>query len=322
MLVLLIGFYAFLSNGSDSAERESFGRRFQRGLLSALPYLVIAVIYLAVRGVVIGGLMDHAQIELTTLEVIRNVFLLFASYIGKLLLPVGLNALYEFHQVASVSEPRFIVSVLVTFLFITLFAVLLRRGRGFLSFPLLWILLPILPVLYVPALATVAFADRYLYLPVAGFAIFVSVIFVRLLRAGAGGGQGNGFRWAMIGVITTVLILYTGATLSRIPVWQSNLSLWSDTVAKSPRNPDVRYNLGWTYHELGMIEEARAEYKKTLRLNPSINEARFNLAVIHLEAGDVREAYHELQRLIRINPDYTEASRLIKEIEASAKRGF
>ncbi len=315
MLVPFICFYELLLGGFGGAEANSLRERVKNVTIRALPYFVIAALFLVIRGAVIGGLMHHAQIELGPADVILNIFPLFAAYIGKLLLPVGLNAVYEFYPVASASEPRFIVSLGVTLLFLILLAVLIRRGKGLFSFPLIWIVLPILPVLYVPALATVAFADRYLYLPVAGFGVFVSFVFVCLLRAGARRG-----RWgapATVVVLSTVLILYAAGTLSRIPVWQGNLSLWTDTAIKSPMNPDVRYNLGWTYHELGMLEEAVAEYEETLRLNPSIDEARFNLAIIHLEAGEVKRAYRELVSLRSRNPGYKEATRLISEIEAA-----
>ncbi len=315
MLVPFVWFYEVLFGGSGGVDAGSLRGRFRRGAVTTLPYLLIAVFFLAVRGIIVGGLMHHAQIELTAQEVILNVFPLFASYIGKLLVPIGLNAVYEFYPVASPGDPRFIISAGATALFFLILAVLLLRGKRLAALPLLLIVLPIIPVLYVPALATVAFADRYLYLPVAGFAIFISLIFVSLLRAGARRG-----RWgapATAAVMSTVLILYAGATLSRIQVWHDNLSLWTDTALKSPMNPDVRYNLGWTYHELGMIEEAKAEYKTTLSLNPGIDEARFNLAIIHLEGGEVREAYHELLTLRKLNPGYKEASRLISEIEAA-----
>ncbi|MCP4229326.1 MAG: hypothetical protein GY771_04155, partial [bacterium] len=236
-----------------------------------------------------------------------------AAYLGKLVAPIGLNAVYEFYSVTSAGDIRFLISLGVTALFVAFFLVFLKRRERLAVFTLLWICLPLLPVLYVPALATVAFADRYLYLPSAGFALLSALILVSLLRYSVKVSR-HGSRVVFMAVLLT-LILYLAGTLTRAQVWQSNYSLWTDTVVKSPRNPDVRYNLAWTYHELGRVAEAEVEYRETLRLNPSIDEARFNLTIIYLERGDERRAYRELVTLRDRNPEYTEASRLIREIE-------
>jgi hypothetical protein len=140
-----------------------------------LPYLVAAGIYLILRTYAVGEFSPRkAHAGLSGYEYFINVFPLFAQYLGKLILPINLNAAYVFHPIHSLLEWRGILSVAVTLCFIV--TLYLARDRNRIAFfSLLLAVIPLLPVFYIPALGEHTFAERYLYLPSVGFVILVSL---------------------------------------------------------------------------------------------------------------------------------------------------
>jgi hypothetical protein len=148
-----------------------------------------------------------------------NVFPLFAGYLGKLVLPANLNAAYVFHPISSVLEWKALLSIAVTLGFIA--AVYIARDRNrVVFFGLLWLAVPLLPALYIPALGEHVFAERYLYLPSVGFVIIVSVLISGIV--------GLDFlrRYSvplMISAVVAITALYSAGTIKRIPVWKDEI---------------------------------------------------------------------------------------------------
>lgn len=67
------------------------------------------------------------------------------------------------------------------------------------------------------------------------------------------------------------------ATFLRNEAYRSEIALWQDTAAKSPRKARVLNNLGYAYAEAGQVEAARAAYEEALRWQPDYIKARNNL---------------------------------------------
>jgi Tfp pilus assembly protein PilF len=216
---------------------------------------------------------------------------------------MGLTIIYDFEPVRSASEPLFIIGLLACGAFAAL-AFYARKNRRVLFF-LLWILVPILPVLYMPILSVGGFADRYLYLSTVGFACLAGLIVAR-----AGERQGG---WILTPAMTTtlaavIIVVYAGAAFSRGLVWRNDLTLWSDTVKKSPQSPNALYNLAWTLHqraEPGDKDRALALYEEALRIKPNKEDAHYNAALIYQERGQYRKALEHFLASLRLRPDYS-----------------
>lgn len=80
------------------------------------------------------------------------------------------------------------------------------------------------------------------------------------------------------------------ALFMRNQVWTSDLSLWSDAVAKAPRSSRARVWLAGAYARDGRLGEAEAAYLDAIRLRPNSLEAHVNLANLYDEAGRGDEA--------------------------------
>jgi len=265
-----------------------------------IPYAVIALVYMAVRWQALGGLYkDKSPVSHGGFMDALNAFTLFSGYMAKLLFPVNLNADYMFSPAGSVSDPKWLAAfTVVAILAATVYVA--RRNRAVLMCAAL-VVIPLAPVLYLPALGVSAFADRYLYLPSAGFAMILSMVFVSAGR----GSRKRAVAAAVLLVLATGA--YAAATVERNAVWRDGIALWTDSVKKSPGNPTTHRSLGFALDAMGRYEESAAEYLTALKLNPEDVYARVNLGKVYMEMGREDDAHRQYIEALKIRPDLVEA---------------
>jgi len=262
-----------------------------------VPYVLTAAVYMTVRTYALEGIYQVKGAGLTPLESLLNVFPLVARYLGKLLFPGGLSVIYTFPPVRSLAEPMAAVGITTTLVFAAV--IIFSRRSKTLLFTLLWILIPLMPVLYTPTLSVGGFADRYLYLPSVGFASALGCS-LAMLYARPSFSRAGVIPAVLKALAAGLLILYSVGSFERSLVWRDDLTLWTDTVRKSPGSANARYNLAWRLHNMGEREKAAAEYLEAIRLAPDKGEAHFNLAVLFQESGQAELALAHYGEAIRV----------------------
>ncbi len=112
------------------------------------------------------------------------------------------------------------------------------------------------------------------------------------------------------------LILFTAMAMGlgwlsaqRNEIYRTPLSIWSDTVAKSPENARARFNLGNAlFYIPGRSADAITEFETALRLDPNNADAHKNLGCVFGNTpGRLPDAIAHFEAAIRIKPDYAEA---------------
>ncbi len=78
---------------------------------------------------------------------------------------------------------------------------------------------------------------------------------------------------AELAVLAGIVLFYGVCTHQHNKVWATEITLWEDTVRKSPGKIRPHYNLGHAYQSDGQAERAKAEYKICVEL---YNSASFN----------------------------------------------
>jgi hypothetical protein len=191
-----------------------------------LPYLIVAVIYFIMRTYAIGGFSPiSTYAKLSVWGYFINVFPLFIQYLGKLILPINLNAAYVFHPIHSLLEWEGIMAFVLTLCFIVSLYLVKNHNRV-VFFSLLWIAIPLLPAFYILALGLSPFAERYLYLPSVGFVIIVSLGLCGIANLD---GLRNRAMPFMLSIVLVITALYSASTIKRNTVWKDNITLWSET---------------------------------------------------------------------------------------------
>jgi tetratricopeptide (TPR) repeat protein len=275
--------------------------RFPDYVKRYIPYLVIGVGYLALRIHALGEFAPQKRhVTLTAYQYAINVPPLFTQYLEKLLVPLNLNAFYVFHPIASLFEFRGVFSLIVTAGFVVLFCIAFKKNKVvFLG--LSFVTVPLLPVLYIPALGENTFTDRYLYLPSVGYMLLLATILLWAKKK-----LPSAVRSVTI-VFTVMWGLFTVGTVNRNNVWKDNITLWTDTVKKSPGSEVAHNDLGVAYASQGQMDRAIAEYQTVLRLNPDYAMAHYNLGLAYASLSQMDSVIVEFQTVLRLKPDFAMA---------------
>ena len=189
---------------------------------------------------------------------------------GQLAMPWRLNADPQLPIIMEWSGAAALKALAI--LFVAVLGVVSWRRARWLAFGILWFLLHLLPTnSFLPRLDVAN--DRQLYLACLGaFLVAGAAIQWLLLRVDR--------QWVTLAVVGTLILALGAATVARNQVYESQVSFWEDTAAKSPGKPRVQNNLGWVYQQEGRYSEARQAYLHALHLDPDYWRARINLEAL------------------------------------------
>ncbi len=260
--------------GGDRPGETGTGARLGRVLAAGTPYALGAAAYLALRLAVMGGIAPMRRPDLTAIDAVLNAPSLLLRYLGMMAAPVRLVAHHVLEPLPSFARPAFLVSAGGAALLLVLVAWLARRAPD-LGFAAALALLPILPVLYLPALTGFLVSERYAYLPSAGFAWLVAGLLA------AASGKLHPARGRAIFLAAVGLLAAAGAvrTATRNPVWHDDGALASATLRDEPRAWEMYVLLGAWHEREGRLEEALRVYETGARAFPG--EPQLAAAVIN-----------------------------------------
>ena len=175
----------------------------------------------------------------------------------------------------------------------TVWGLVRRSAVGFLGAAFFAILAPTSSIIPV---ATETMAEQRMYLASIPVVVLVVLGIYRLLHRAA----------FPVAVAIASVLLWT--TWHRNETYQSEESLWADTVAKLPENERARYNLGSVLERMpGRMNEAIAQLEEAVRLRHDYPKAQNNLVNALLSIGRTHEAVPHFEEALRLRPDFAEA---------------
>ena len=139
------------------------------------------------------------------------------------------------------------------------------------------------------------FAERRVYLPFIGL-IFIALEILRRLQ----------FPQA-VGACAALLLASVALTYQRSEVWSSPLTLWRDSVAKSPGKMRPRFHLAFTQYQMGDCATAAQNFEAASRLEAPDYRLLVDWANALDCAGREQEAATEFDAATRIYPQLAEA---------------
>jgi hypothetical protein len=270
---------------------------FLRSLKRLAPFLAIAFVYLAFRFNAVQGIAPYNwHSGLGPYQVAINIPPLFVRYLEKLLLPIDLNFFQTFIPIGSISSPEAMLSVFIVLIYLLSGFIAMKKDR-LLFLGMCIIVFPLLPALYIPALGENVFAERYLYLPSVGFIIIVVAFLARARLDKA--------RNVVAAALPVIVVtgLYSMGTVSRNRVFRDEISLWSDTVKKSPDAAQPYNSLGTAYDIDGRPEEAVMAFREAIKLSPYKAAFHYNLGIAYSRCGRTEEAITAFREAVKLSPD-------------------
>jgi tetratricopeptide (TPR) repeat protein len=182
-------------------------------------------------------------------------------------------------------------------------AVLAARRRPYLAVGWLWFLGTLVPVIGLVQIGPQGMADRYTYVPLIG--PFIALAWGARDAIAALGGR-VAVRIGAWALAVVVLVAAGAASHTRARVWRDSESLYLASLAATPRNPVLLYNLGLLQARQGRTQEAVSSYEAALAIDPGHPAANTNLGNLRLRAGDPERAIEHYRAALRRDPDDVE----------------
>jgi len=320
LLLLLLDFWPLKRFGEGSFQIQEF----LKAVAEKWPLFFISLLMTPVPFIGQTGALTYSSPS----RIFFQIGLVFAEYVGRMLLPVGLG-IYG----PAPEAPLVWWQCLGGWIFLAagsaaaLFCVK-RFAHLFVGW--FWCLAGLIPVmgLSVPA-------DRFLYLP--GIGLFLLAVW----------GASDLFSRRRFGRILPVLsglcavVTFALMSFSQVRHWRDNLSLFERAIQVNPRNYIAQNNLGnelacreeyenatahllraieikpdnaETYNNLGVMkmrqgkwDEAMSYFSKSISLNSGFARAYHNAAEVLSKQGKFPEAEESYRMAIHLNPDYVSA---------------
>lgn len=272
--------------------RYPTGQRLGRILDIALAGVIALAVYLLLR-LTLAGYVAHAPPAAGLLMRLRLVPQTLALYLQLLIAPVNLNARHDLYSTGFVWA-RDLALPLALLVFISAVVIAVRRRNYFFLLGYLWFLAAVLPVLNIIPLRGAVVAERFLYLPSAGFALMLADLFLAA-----------DLKWRVPARLILLLIIAGNAycTLKRNPVWHDEKTFFHCMAEQSPHSALARHNLGYAYYREGDLARAEAEYQKAIEINPLYPEPHATLGDVYYRTGRLPEALKEYETYLKLYPD-------------------
>lgn len=159
------------------------------------------------------------------------------------------------------------------------------------------------------AISTVA--DRYMYLPMLGVAVWVGMMVGAIHGVGPKAVRIGGV--VMLGALGVMSWVQTG-------VWRDSVALWSHAVAVRPEARTAQNNLGDALLARGDLEGALRHFRRAVEIEPRFALARANVGWVLVEMGRDAEAREELVRAVEMVPTMGRALAGLGLVELRAGR--
>jgi tetratricopeptide (TPR) repeat protein len=261
---------------------------------------LLSVAYLLFRVRVLGALSSgFSANSLTWFRTFLSALALLGQYLWKALWPVNLRVLCPFHAPLSLFELRVVGGLAGLAGCSALFSYLWRHARG-LSFGLVWMLIPLAPVLNARWMPIAAFEERYLYLPSVGFCWLLGWGLLRLrARASTRGAIWSRTLATAFGILVALCSL---RIVTRNRDWQNDFTLYTNTLTACPDAVYVRNFLGSAYWEKGDAQSAEREWRKALEVAPQDSVTLGALGMVYLKEQHYSEAIEFFKKALESDP--------------------
>jgi len=279
-------------------ESRPWTARFSLALKHSLGFFAVTLLYLPLRAKILSGLSHSVTpITLKTLGLTEpSVVWLYARH---MLYPAGLSGLYGLPYVTRASSAAFLIPAILLVVIILALAWGVRQMEDprLALFACCWIVLPILPVLWLRAYAEGDIAhDRYLYIPSIGFVLLVSLFFAEFTRDGR-----TGIKRVLFAGSAALALAYGAGTVTQQTHWASDLLLYQRAYQIAPQDNLICNNLGTALLEAGNPSGAIALYSRVLAGEPGFWLSNYNLGYAYYRMGEFPKAEALLRRAIAIN---------------------
>jgi len=296
---------------------------YRKVLTGYLPLVAAALLFLGVRQLVIGDYpqdFETTEIEnilygaTTPMEISATKAEILGYFLRVMFYPHPLSWDYSFNQIPiadwTAITPWISVAAYLVLGLIVLFS---YRRQPAVAFGLLFFLILITPTSSLFFLNGTTFAERFLFLPSAGFltAAVMGICTVSGFDTGSSPGKQRKTFYSITGLL---VVVYCGMTFSRTADWKDNLAVFTSGARNSPNSSRTNAGLGSLYMTMAEQEQnfqIRNAYmdsaiiylEKSIAIFPENSNARYRLGLIYAIRGDTATALMQYRQSIYHRPN-------------------
>lgn len=305
--------------------------RFRRSFPLFLALLLVCVLYLFIWAVWMKNPASKhpALLGGNWFTVFLNIPLVYLHHIKTLLWPFNLSAQYTFQPATSLG----LHSALAAFALVALlaFTTWLLLKKSIMGFGLCWLIIALAPVSNIMPLFNPV-ADRYLYFPLAGFALFAAAGLQFGGRTLMMRNREISRQTVQVISITIIGALFLTTILAANPRWSSDENLWLDTLNKNPKSHFALYRLGDLARERAEqhdpntvrgremrkreLDQAETYLAQAVKLAPKFADPLNCLGIIHFMRGEMDEAMDIFQQVLLLDPNHASAIINLAQVNA------
>ena len=180
-----------------------------------------------------------------------QIGIIWFIYLKLLVWPWGQNIEHDFYVSNSLSHTTTLAAFLGLLSLLAIAALTVKRYR-LLSFGIIWFFVSIsVTSSVIPN--TIFVAEHRVYLPMVGLTLVVAGMYRHLERPRL-----------VCSLSVSILLILSVLTFMRNDIWKDELSLWGDSLAKSPNMSRPHNNYARALHHEGRFDEAITMYEKVL----------------------------------------------------------
>jgi tetratricopeptide (TPR) repeat protein len=165
---------------------------------------------------------------------IANALIAYATYLGKLFVPIDMALPYPLTRVPFTAA----IVPLIVLIAITIAVLAARRIAPFLALGWFWFLGTLIPVIGIVAIGNESMADRYTYFSYVGLFIAITFGAVELAR------PTRVPKAALAVAAIAIVIVLSTVTSRQLSYWKDSETLFTHTLAVTRDNPVAEYTLG------------------------------------------------------------------------------
>ncbi len=293
---------------------DVLSRRFKSpsNILRYAVYGVLILIYFYLRGRAIlpesniGGMQQSPHDTHRILQIWQALGILLRTYlfyIKKLLFPFDIN---PFITTVPRGLSYLISSILVILLLCAISFISIRKKEYVTAFSISWVFITIGPsslVAVIPVSAT-PLADRYLYIPSAGYCLLIGYLILR---------ERMGYKKLSYAFGLALCLSYLIFSIRGQGIWKDDLTFWRDISKRSPDEfiPHIKY--GAVLMGVGRTDEAIEEFLTAFNIAGEGNrKARAivatDIGIAYTDKGDYKNAEEWLVKALYYDPTREDAN--------------
>lgn len=290
------------------------------------PLALATILFLLIRGSVIGWNTGEPPLEMLNnpfVKLVGNQYVFFSGaerwgtllftlllYLKLLVWPIPLTHDYYPRHIAihDFGDPLVWLSVL---LHVGLIIVIIRgwKNRTLPAFAAFYYLATLSVVSNIVFPVGTNMSERFLFMPSVGFALFLGWLLIHRFPGKAT------LTWGLTAVI---ILLWSGLTIARNPVWKNNFTLFTTDVETSANSAKLQNATGGELitqallpaneaRKEAMIREAVVHLTKAVDIHPGYKNACLLLGNAHNYLKEFPTSIAWYERALSLDPEYAEA---------------